>query len=196
MTWKKLAALVGPLTEEQLGVLSEVTDLEVGDRVVVTTKLGRRLASGSVAKVVGDSVTVNLDGSGIAQIQVFSSQLYSFHKIKAEESANLVDGIPLVHGTGSTAVQGNTNDIALPGKDNDPDPRHMTIMDFLGVDIYQAVKIWSDIMHLGFKRAMRRHGLPVDSALGARLLADGAIKDLGHDSPEARPKLGAVVSVA
>lgn len=187
MDWKKNAALMRPLKEGRLGKLVPIKDIEVGDDLVVTSKLGRSVASGKVmSKDEGRVITLRLITNGVVQTQSFAPEIYSFYKLDQEESANLAEGNPVVD-IGSTVANNpydSPNTGALPAAPDamggNPYPnRQIEILcrDF-GFGLHHANQMWCDIQSFGFYRAMSRHHIP--EPVQESILAALRSEDLVH----------------
>lgn len=187
MEWKSFAAALGLVNEEQLGVLSEIESLVPGDVVAITSSLGRHLASGTVEIVGKTEVTVRLAqrgsalGGGVHQTQVFSRDLYRFHKLSSQESDSVVEDLAVVSGS---FIARTDQPQPAPEKDAPPEGAIGDVILATGLDVYHAHVLFSDIRKLGFNRALARHGMASNPTLMAMLVGRSVIDGPGPDAPE------------
>jgi hypothetical protein len=176
--WRALAARLRPLHEEQMGKETSLSQLEVGDMVVVTTILGRSVTSGSVLSVDVEKglVMLALTSPGIVQTQGFPSDIYRFFKLDKTESGNLAETKPTANSVSLVPVNPDDSPSTgpFPAKPDSgaPHPAIEAIMQFTN-DLRWASTIWFDIQRYGFARAMTRHGLSERDrvSLSAQLIA-------------------------
>lgn len=188
MDWKNMAAMLRPIAEGQMGVEVDPSDLSLGEPVIVATKLGRTLVSGSVALISDGVVNVALKTNGVDQVQDFPTEIYRFYRLDQQEGDNLSERVTV--DVGST-VPDDPDDSPttgpMPAKpDVGPPSEALEIMlPYLSGDMRWAAQVWDDIQHYGFYRAMTRHGLPAASQAGmlAQLTAKSLVQ-VGAPEPE------------
>lgn len=177
--WVEIAAKLNPIREEKIGVRVAPDQIKVGDRVAVTSRLGRTLASGVVSQALQNgTIAVQVDAFGITQTIALDAKLNLFYRDSAEESDNLGEApqmtIAPVVNIGSTVASNpydSPNSGPLPVVPDEPVGAVKVVLDFVAGDLYWASQVLSDIKSFGFWRAMKRHQIEDADLLYGLLVA-------------------------
>jgi hypothetical protein len=183
--WVRVLELVKPanpaISEDNLEIKTEATDLQPGDHIVVTTKIGRTMISGVVTSVVNGAVTIRSEHD---RLRSFPAELYNFLKVTTQEDAGLEE-VHLGRSRPEPAAAEPEYDSSIRIRDLGPTPiinpepssKPVEIISkYLVGDVRWASEIWSDLNSIGAVRTMRKHQIGGDSM--SNILADLSLHKL------------------